>query len=139
MPGPIPTTTSGSSRPTEDGPLATFDYIPRTRVVFGPGTVSRLGELANELGGRRVFLVTDAGLLKAGHADHSLQSLEGAGLEVTLFADVHQNPTTDDVDRALAVAREAKIDMIVGLGGGSSLDCAKGVNFLLTNGGRMGD
>lgn len=139
MPGPIPTTTSGSSRPVEYGPLATFDYIPRTRVVFGPGTVCRLGELAGELGGRRVFLVTDAGLLKAGHADHGLRSLEAAGLDVTLFADVHQNPTTEDVDRALSAAREAKIDMIVGLGGGSSMDCAKGVNFLLTNGGRMED
>ena len=49
------------------------------------------------------------------------------------------NPTTEDVDRALEVARREKIDLLVGLGGGSSLDCAKGVNFLFTNGGRMED
>ena len=116
-----------------------FDYDPRTRVVFGSGTVNRLGELARELGGQRVFLVTDKGVEQAGHSEHGRKSLEDAGLDVVLYDDVHANPTTDDVERALAVAREGKVDLIVGLGGGSSMDCAKGVNFLLTNGGKMED
>ena len=116
-----------------------FDFDPRTRVVFGSGKVDRLGELARELGGQRVFLVTDKGLAQAGHEQHGVDSLTAAGLDVTVFDDVHPNPTTEDVDRALIVAREADIDIIVGLGGGSSMDCAKGVNFLLTNGGRMED
>ncbi|HUG93757.1 MAG TPA: iron-containing alcohol dehydrogenase [Planctomycetaceae bacterium] len=119
--------------------LTAFDYAPRTRVVFGPGTVDRLGELARELGGQRVLLVTDKGLARAGHEQHGVEALRSAGLDVTVFDEVQPNPTTDDVERGLAVAREARIDLIVGLGGGSSMDCAKGVNFLLTNGGRMHD
>ena len=62
-----------------------------------------------------------------------------AGLEVVVFDDVHSEPTTADVERGLAVARSENIDLIVGFGGGSSMDCAKGINFLLTNGGRMED
>jgi alcohol dehydrogenase len=116
-----------------------FDYTPRTRVVFGEGVVDRLGELAIDLGGRRVLLVTDKGLAEAGHEQHGVDALVSAGLEVTLFDDVLPNPTTDDVDRCLAVAQHANIDLIVGLGGGSSMDCAKGCNFLLTNGGRIED
>lgn len=119
--------------------LTGFDFAPRTRVVFGEGVVDQLGALALELGGRRVLLVTDKGLAEAGHEQHAVVALRDAGLEITLFDDVHANPTTDDVERCLQVAREADINLIVGLGGGSSMDCAKGCNFLLTNGGRMED
>ncbi|MGH7129790.1 MAG: iron-containing alcohol dehydrogenase, partial [Planctomycetaceae bacterium] len=87
----------------------------------------------------RALLVTDTGVKTAGHADHCFDSLRAAGLEVTVFDETTPNPTTDDVDRALAVAHQAGINLIVGVGGGSSMDCAKGVNFLLTNGGRMQD
>ena len=119
--------------------LRPFDYDPKTRVIFGRGVVDRLGEVASELAGRRALIVTDKGLKQAGHEKRAVDSLRAAGLEVALFDDVTPNPTTDDVDRALEVARREKIDLLVGLGGGSSLDCAKGVNFLYTNGGRMED
>jgi alcohol dehydrogenase len=119
--------------------LRPFDYDPKTRVIFGRGAVDRLGEVARELGGRRVLVVTDKGLKRAGHEKCAIASLEVAGLDVAHFDDVTPNPTTDDVDRALEVARQQRIDLLVGLGGGSSLDCAKGVNFLFTNGGRMQD
>jgi alcohol dehydrogenase len=122
-----------------NGRLPAFDYHPRTRVVFGPGKIAELGKLAAELGGRRVLLVTDHGLETAGHPQKGIAALESAGLSVSLFDDVHPNPTTDDVERGLAVAGGTEIDLIVGLGGGSSMDCAKGINFLLTNGGRMED
>lgn len=128
--------------PSEDSghtEMLPFDFQPQTRVVYGPGTVDRLGELAAEIGGNRVFLVTDKGLAEAGHEQHGVEALLSAGLEVTVYDDVHPNPTTEDVGRALEVAREKKIDIIVGLGGGSSMDCAKGVNFLLSNGGKMED
>jgi alcohol dehydrogenase len=128
------------SAPESNGQLlAPFDFDPRTRVVFGPGSAHRLGELARELGGTRVLLVTDQGIRAAGHEERGLAALAEAELEVAVFDDVTPNPTTDDVDRGLAVARERRIDLIVGLGGGSAMDCAKGINFLLTNGGRMQD
>ena len=119
--------------------LPDFDFDPRTRVVFGSGTLSRLGELAKEQGATRVLLVTDPGIEKAGHAGKAVASLQAAGLPVEVFHDVQPNPTTDDVDRGLAIARESRIDLIVAVGGGSAMDCAKGINFILTNGGQMKD
>ena len=119
--------------------LHAFDYQPRTRIIFGENSLERLGELARNLGAKSVLLVTDPGILAAGHVDRARINLEKAGLQVTVFDRARENPTTDDVDRGLAVAREAQIDLLVGLGGGSSMDCAKGINFLLTNGGRMQD
>ncbi len=116
-----------------------FDYQPRTRLIFGANSVDRLGELARELPSRRVLVVTDPGIAAAGHLDRARRALEGAGLEVVVYDQVRENPTTLDVDRCLEVARAADIDGIIGFGGGSSIDTAKGCNFLLTNGGRMRD
>lgn len=119
--------------------LPAFDFDPRTRVVFGSGSVSQLGKLASELNVSRVLFVTDPGIEKAGHAARGIAYLEAAGLKVTLFHDVQPNPTTDDVDRCLEIARQQSVDVIVAMGGGSAMDCAKGANFLLTNGGQMKD
>ena len=120
-------------------PAERFDFVPRTRLVFGAGTVARVGELAAELGGRRVLLVTDPGLVKAGHAAQVQESLAKAGLHVSVFDRAKVNPTTRCVDECVAVAAAEKVDLLVGLGGGSSMDTAKGCNFILTNGGRMQD
>ncbi len=118
---------------------APFDYQPRTRIVFGVNAVARVGEIVRELGARKILLVTDPGLAAAGHEKHVLQSLAADGVHAVVFDRVHENPTTRDVDACLAVARAAGIEAIIGLGGGSSMDTAKGCNFLLTNGGQMKD
>lgn len=125
--------------PHPTGSLAPFDKTPRTRLVFGCGALVRVGALARELGGRRVLLVTDRGIVAAGHAGRALESLRAAGLSATVFDEVRENPTTVDVSRCLKIAREAEVDLMVGIGGGSSMDTAKGANFLLTNGGEMKD
>ncbi|MDX1969523.1 MAG: iron-containing alcohol dehydrogenase [Planctomycetaceae bacterium] len=125
--------------PTDTDALPAFDYDPRTRVVFGSGCVDRLGELTRENGGTHVLLVTDPGIERAGHVERCLTSLRAAQVEITIFRDVHQNPTTADVALGLDIARERGIDFLIAVGGGSAMDCAKGVNFLLTNGGRMQD
>lgn len=119
--------------------MNSFDFQPRTRVIFGPGSLAQLGELARENGAQRVLLVTDAGIVAAGHAARARQNLEASGLYVEVFDGVHENPTTSDVDECLQAARTGQIDFFVGLGGGSSMDTAKGANFLLTNGGAMSD
>jgi alcohol dehydrogenase len=133
-----------ASRPdTEKKPAAPtlrpFDFHSPTRVVFGPGSLNRLGELAKELGDKRALLVTDPGLEAAGHPQRAIASLKDAGLEVFLFHGVEQNPTNRHVEAGVAFARPLNIDLIVSVGGGSSMDCAKGINFLLTNGGSMRD
>ncbi len=124
-------------------PVGGFDHTPRTRLVFGNGVIDRLGQLAREcVSGDRagpVLLVTDRGLVDAGHADRAKQILESSGLGVEVFADAHENPTTDDVDACVAVAKSVEPVLIVALGGGSALDTAKGCNFIYTNGGAMAD
>jgi alcohol dehydrogenase len=126
--------------PRAGGPAPpAFDYQPLTRVVFGAGSVARLGELVREYGGTRVLLVTDPGLEEAGHPRRALASLREAGLTAFVFDAVEVNPTTHHVEAGLKVARAHNIDFLVAVGGGSSMDCAKGINFLLTNGGHMSD
>ena len=119
--------------------MRSFDFQPRTRVVFGAGVIDRLGELARELDFRRTLLVADHGLLASGHVDEAVGPLEKAGVEVFRFHDFEVNPDTRMIEAGTAFVSPLKIDSIIGLGGGSSLDCAKGINFLLTNGARMSD
>lgn len=119
--------------------LAPFDYSPRTRVVFGPGSLRQVGTLAKEYGAERVLIFTDPGVLAAGHIDRCHAALADAGLSAGVFSDVTPNPTTRDVARGVEAARDFRANFLVAVGGGSSMDCAKGVNFLLTNGGEMKD
>jgi alcohol dehydrogenase len=119
--------------------LAPFDHQSRTRLVFGVDGLERLGELGLDLGFKRVLLVTDPGIVQAGHPERAAKILKSAGLAVTVFADVEENPTTKCVTECVDAARNADIDGFVALGGGSAMDTAKGCNFILTNGGRMQD
>jgi len=119
--------------------MKSFDFQPRTRVVFGAGAIERLGELARELNFRRTLLVADHGLVASGHVDEAVGPLQKAGIEIFRFHEFEVNPDSRMIENGTAFVAPLKIDSIVGLGGGSSMDCAKGINFLLTNGGRMSD
>jgi len=119
--------------------VVNFAHVPGGKVVFGAGALAQLGELAKGLDASRVLLVTDPGLRAAGHESRCLNYLKESGIEAIVFDEVRENPTTRDVDRAVRVAEGNNIDLIIGLGGGSSMDTAKGTNFILTNGGRMQD
>lgn len=101
--------------------------------------MDQLGDLALSLGAKRVLVVTDPGIVAAGHLERAKVSLERSGLVIFTYDQVVENPTTKCVDQCLEVARSGNIDLFVGLGGGSSLDTARGCNFLLTNGGEMRD
>lgn len=119
--------------------VAGFTHTPGTKVVFGRGGVQRCGVFARNLGSKRALVVTDRGIAEAGHLDRVLASLSAAGVEWSAFMGVEANPTTDTVDACVASAREIQADLLIGLGGGSSMDTAKGCNFILTNGGKMSD
>src|SRR5215510_3449504 len=119
--------------------LKDFDFQPQTRVVFGAGSIAKLGDLALELSFRRTLLVADHGLLASGHVDEAVAPLRRKGIEVVRFHDFESNPDTQMVEAGASVVAEQGIDSIIGLGGGSAMDCAKGINFLLTNGGHMSD
>jgi alcohol dehydrogenase len=113
------------------------DYGSPIRVVTGEGAIDQLGDLARELGFSRTLLVADAGLVKAGHLEHAHASLSAAGVEAIEFSEFGPNPDADMLETGRRHAAGQRIDSIIGLGGGSSLDCAKGINFVLTQGGAI--
>src|SRR5437764_4537090 len=119
-----PESTSGR---TTSPVLPAFDFQPLGRVLFEAGAIALLGEMTRDLGGRRVLLVTDPGLEHAGHPQRAIQFLRDDGLEVFVFDEVEENPTSRHVEAGTQFAREHRIDVIVAIGGGSSMDCAKGV------------
>ncbi len=108
-------------------------------IVFGRGLLSRVGVCARRLGGRKVLLVTDPGVRRAGWADVAIRSLRAADLEVICFDDVTENPKDVEVERGAEEYRRQGADVIVGLGGGSPMDAAKGIAILVSNGGRIQD
>jgi choline dehydrogenase len=104
-----------------------------TRLIHGLGAISRLDEHLKELGVKRPLLVTDKGVVSAGLADEALEHLEGA----VVFDEVQPNPDIELVGRASAAYREAGCDGLVALGGGSSMDTAKGAGVEVVHGGSI--
>jgi alcohol dehydrogenase len=111
----------------------------RTRVVFGTGALARLGEMAHEHGFHKTLLVTDRGIMSAGHAERASGFLRRAGIEVVVWSGFSENPDSTMIAAGAEIARAQGIDSLVGMGGGSSMDAAKGVAFLLSNGGAVRD
>jgi len=118
-----------------------FDFQPSIHLLYGENRINQLGELSKEVANSsRVLVVTDPGIASAGLLNRAVASLETAEINVFTFQQVQPNPTTQDVKDGATFARQiGGIDLIVGLGGGSAMDCAKGINFLLSNGGKMED
>ena len=124
---------------TQPDASVAFEFRAATRLVVGRGTVTRLGTLAREFAATRVLVASDPGVVRAGHTAAGLDALAAAGIDTAVFDQFGENPTTSQVEAGTAFAREFRPDLIVGLGGGSSMDCAKGINFLLSCGGRIHD
>jgi alcohol dehydrogenase len=100
-------------------------YMP-IKILFGPGSISQLGYEARALG-RRAMIVTYPDIRKLGFLDIILEDLKNNSLETVVFEDLEPNPRSSTVDRAARIARERKVDLVIGLGGGSAMDAAKGV------------
>ena len=109
------------------------------RLVTGAGALDQVGTLADELGFTRALVVADPGIVAAGFPARAVTRLRENGILPWVFAGFGANPDTRMVETGRAFAANHRIDGIVALGGGSSLDCAKGINFLVTNGGSMRD
>ena len=128
-----------SSIPRPENGLSGFSTNLGQQLVFGPGSVSRIGTLAREMGAGRVLLVADPAMRETGHLERVLASLGESETESLIFDQVQENPTTGSVEEAASRLEEEKFDLIVAVGGGSAMDTAKALNFLLSNGGRMED
>jgi len=109
------------------------------RVISGLGSFDQLGTLAVELAFTRALIVADKGIVAAGFTRRAASRLRENGILAWTFSAFAANPDTRMVEEGRAYAADHRIDGLVALGGGSSLDCAKGINFLLTNGGSMRD
>jgi alcohol dehydrogenase len=116
-----------------------FEIHLPTRVIFGADSLSRVGELAGQLGATRVLVVSDTGVAATGYVDRAEALLQAAGIAVFRFHDFNSNPDSHMVETGRVCAAASRADAIVAIGGGSSLDCAKGINFVLTNGGHIRD
>jgi alcohol dehydrogenase len=108
-------------------------------IVFGPHSLAEAAHAAVRLGARRPFVVTDPGLLSAGWPGELLDELRAAGLRPVVWAELTPNPKDHEVEAGHARYAEAGCDVVLGIGGGSVIDAAKGVALLAANGGRILD
>lgn len=107
-----------------------FVFNTTRSIQFGAGSLARLGDLVRTSPGSRVMLVTDPGMMATGIVDRALDIIKASGAAASLFADVEADPPEAVVRTAAEAARAAGVDVVVGLGGGSSLDVAKLVALL---------
>ncbi|HQU42699.1 MAG: alcohol dehydrogenase [Planctomycetia bacterium 21-64-5] len=113
----------------------TWNFYSAGQLVFGRGAANQTGQLAEQLGLRRVLLVADERLIAAGLDRGVRDALTSAGIAVEVFGGGQPEPSLDLVERCLAEARRIKPDGVLGLGGGSNMDLAKIVAAVLTHGG----
>ncbi|WP_429886242.1 iron-containing alcohol dehydrogenase [Geoalkalibacter halelectricus] len=108
-------------------------------IIFGRGLLNQIGSCARRLGGNKVFLVSDQGLFNAGWVDRAMHSLLEAGLNFVYFDQITSNPKDHEVEAGAREYIRQGADVIVGLGGGSAMDAAKGIAILVSNGGNIRD
>jgi alcohol dehydrogenase len=122
-------------------PAPAFNFSTVAHIVSDPGAAGRLGQLVAERfpNARRVLLVTDQGFLRTGLAEVPRQSLEQQGMAVHIFSDVVADPPESVVEAAVEFARRHEVALVIGLGGGSSMDVAKLVAVLAGSAQRLGD
>jgi len=113
-------------------------YLP-TRVIFGAGKSKTSGEVIHSLGGRKVLVVSDPGVIEANLLDEILSSIESTGLDYTVFSDVGHEASLTQVQEGLNVLRAEECDILLSVGGGSVMDTAKGIGCLANNPGNLRD
>lgn len=111
--------------------MTPFAYNTTTNITFGSGSASRIAELAPVRGAGACLFVTDPGLIRHGLCDGTLSALRDAGLHVTVFSEVEADPSLATLMAARDDGRAAEVDLVIGFGGGSSLDVAKLAALLL--------
>ena len=110
-----------------------FQYMQNCPIYFGAGAIDHLGEYVAELGSKKAFCVFDPGVEAAGVPARAVASLEKAGIQCVCFNKIMSDPTINVVDEAGEIALRENVDVIIGIGGGSSMDAAKAISILMTN------
>lgn len=120
-----------------DYDLSALRKFVSPEIVFGAGSRKAVANFANNFGARHVFLVSDPGVEKAGWVGEIRSLLESAGFRVTVFTGVSANPKVDEVMTGAELYRSNECDVIVAVGGGSPMDCAKGIGIVSAHGGNI--
>lgn len=110
-------------------------FALNVQTVFGEGCIVELGQRAKAAGYKHALVVTDPGIRAAGILDSILSSLDEAGVAHTVYENVTPNPTIPEVDGGVVAIKEAGADFVVGVGGGSAIDAAKGIAITAAMGG----
>lgn len=119
--------------------IANFEFVLPTRIVFGAGASKNLAQELSDLGKKNPLIVTDKGLINAGVVGKVLKGLTESGMNYNIFDEIEPNPRDLTVQRGYELAKSLQADSLVAIGGGSSMDTAKGIGVLLTHGGVIAD
>ena len=114
-------------------------YKMLTEIIIGKGSSGKLGEKVKELNAKKAFIVTDKGIVSMGILKEILTSLQKENVEYELFDEVEPDPSTDMIEPATELAMKSNCDIIIGIGGGSSMDSAKAIGAMVTNEGKIED
>ncbi len=112
-----------------------FTYKLPTDITFGPGSIKAIPEKAKEVGANHAFVVTDKGVKAAGILDKILKLLDEAQIKATVFDRLEKEPTVLSIGDATKELAKSGAQVVIGVGGGTSMDTAKAAAFLVTNGG----
>lgn len=115
-----------------------FRFSSPTETIFGVGSAGKIGEKAAAMG-RRALIVTDSYLSASASMEAMVASLKGEGVESVVLDNVVPNPLDEDVHEGVELYNAKKCDLIVAVGGGSSIDSGKTIGSIVTNGGRTQD
>lgn len=118
--------------------LSTFRYAIPTAIEFGNGAIEKLSELVNNLNGSKAIIVADPGVVEAGIVDRVIDSLQ-KNTPYIVFSEIESDPAVQSVEKGLEIAKEESCDIVIGVGGGSSLDTAKTIGLLMNNSGGVRD
>ena len=116
-----------------------FQYYIPTKIIFGPGSIERIGQEIQEMGKRAMLVTGRRAMRKFGITERVEKSLKAAGVEIVLYDKAEPNPSTTTVDIGAKIAAEEKCDFVIGLGGGSAIDVAKGIAIVTGCGGGIWD
>ena len=118
-------------------PNIIIDYFLPQAIQFGLGAIANLGSHAQRMNAKRALIVTDSGIIKAGILAKATSSLDSAKIDYVVFDGVQPNPTDENVSAGLSVYRDSSCDLIIGLGGGSVMDAAKGIRLMSSHEGKI--
>ena len=135
----ISAVTAAATATATEPTARTFSYYAPVNLTFGAGTLAKAGELAKPLGSKALIVTGRSSAKKTGVYDKVNDSLTAAGITTGLFDKASANPLTTTVEEGARFAKDGGYDMVVGLGGGSVMDCAKGIAFMAKNDGNVND